>query len=78
VKTRLPAHLLPRSKPPDRCERNRCTPVKNGQGHLQYYETFAAFQRAILECLRETQGKHKDQLATLLTLHFQVVKNETS
>jgi len=52
--------------------------VKKECLYSKYYETFAAFKGAILECLREAQGKHKDQLATLLTLHFQVVKNETS
>ncbi len=51
--------------------------VKKECVYSKYYETFAAFKRAILECLRETQGKHKDKLATLLTLNFQVVENET-
>jgi len=52
--------------------------VKKECLYSKYYETFAAFKSAILECLRETQGKHKDKLATLLTLNFQVLENETS
>jgi transposase len=51
--------------------------VKKECLYSQYYETFAAFKSAILECLQETQGKHKDKLAPLLTLNFQGVENET-
>jgi transposase len=47
--------------------------VKRECLYSKYYETFAAFKEAILECLRETQGKHKDKLTTLLTLNFEVV-----
>ena len=37
----------------------------------KYYATKEAFQRAILECLAETDGKHKEKLESLMTLKFQ-------
>jgi len=51
--------------------------VKQECLYSKYYATFALFQQAILECLAETQGKHKQKLASLLTLKFQTFENET-
>jgi transposase len=51
--------------------------VKQECLYSEYYETFALFKQAILDCLAETQGKHKLKLASLLTLNFQTFENET-
>jgi len=51
--------------------------VKQECLYSEYYETFALFKQAILDCLAETQGKHKQKLASLLTLKFQTFENET-
>lgn len=51
--------------------------VKKECLYSEYYETFALFQEAILDCLAETQGKHKQKLASLLTIKFQTFENET-
>jgi transposase len=37
----------------------------------RYYEDFARFQGAIVECLEGVEGKHKAAIASLLTLNFQ-------
>ena len=41
----------------------------------RYYEDFARFKAAIVECLEEIDGKHKDAIASLLTLNFQTFDN---
>jgi transposase len=50
--------------------------VKQECLYSEYYETFALFKQAILDCLAETQGKHKQKLTSLLTLNFQTFENE--
>jgi transposase len=50
--------------------------VKKECLYCEYYETFADFKAAILACLDEAQGKHKQKLASLLTLNFQTFENE--
>ena len=37
----------------------------------RYYEDFARFKAAIVECLEEVEGKHREAIASLLTLKFQ-------
>jgi transposase len=37
-----------------------------------YYSSFASFKNAIVNCLVQTNTKHKSALATLLTLKFQM------
>jgi len=49
--------------------------VKDTCLYSTYYTTFADFKHAISGCLSETNGKHKQQLKTLLTLKFQSFKN---
>lgn len=51
--------------------------VKKECLYSKYYADFACFKKAILECLSETQNKHKAKLASLLTLHFQTFQSET-
>jgi transposase len=51
--------------------------VKKDCLYSKYYESFALFKQAILGCLAETQGKHQQKLASLLTLNFQTFENET-
>jgi len=51
--------------------------VKKECLYSKYDETFALFKQAILDCLAETQGKHRQKLASLLTLKFQTFENET-
>jgi transposase len=41
----------------------------------RYYEDFARFKEAIVECLDGTEGKHKEAIASLLTLNFQTFDN---
>lgn len=49
--------------------------VKDECLYSTYDTTFNDFKQAILGCLKETDGKHKYQLQTLLTLKFQSFKN---
>ena len=49
--------------------------VKDTCLYSTYYTTFADFKQSISGCLSETNGKHKQQLKTLLTLKFQTFKN---
>jgi hypothetical protein len=49
--------------------------VKDTCLYSTYYTTFVDFKRSISVCLSETNGKHKQQLKTLLTLKFQTFKN---
>jgi len=44
------------------------TPLKN----TSYYEKFPAFKAAISKCLDETMTTYKSDLASLLTLRFQL------
>ena len=39
--------------------------------YAKYYEDFAQFKQAIEACLAETDGIHKEELATLCSLKFQ-------
>jgi transposase len=39
------------------------------------YEDFARFKAAIVECLQGVEGKHKDAIASLLTLNFQTFED---
>ena len=41
----------------------------------RYYEDFARFKAAIVECLEGVEGKHKAAIASLLTLNFQTFEN---
>ena len=43
--------------------------------YAKYYEDFAQFKHAIETCLSETDGVHKEELATLCSLKFQSFKN---
>jgi transposase len=45
--------------------------------YSKYYETFADFKQAIVDCLADTQTKHKQTLTSLLTLEFQTFENAT-
>jgi transposase len=45
--------------------------VKKGVLTCRYYEDFARFKAAIVECLEGVEGKHKPAIASLLTLNFQ-------
>jgi transposase len=45
--------------------------VKKEVLSCRYYEDFARFQAAIVECLEGTEGKPKDAIASLLTLNSQ-------
>ena len=40
-----------------------------------YYTDFSAFKSAITDCLNESDGKHKADLDTLLTLNFQTFED---
>jgi len=51
--------------------------VKKKCLYSAYYETFSDFQNAIVNCIAETDGKHKQEFASLLTLKFQTFENET-
>lgn len=48
--------------------------VKKPCLYSKYYEDHLAFQRAILECIAQAPDKHKEALASLLTLQFQSFK----
>jgi transposase len=41
----------------------------------RYYGDFARFKAAIIECLEQVEGKHRDAIASLLTLKFQTFDN---
>lgn len=45
--------------------------------YSKYYETFVDFKKAIVECIADTQVKHKQALSSLLTLKFQTFENAT-
>jgi transposase len=49
--------------------------VKREALYGRYQATFAAFQAAIEETLNQLSTKHKDKLASLMTLNFQVFDN---
>src|SRR3954470_501453 len=41
----------------------------------RYYGDFARFKAAIIECLEQVEGKHREAIASLLTLKFQTFDN---
>jgi transposase len=41
----------------------------------RYHEDFTRFKAAIVECLEQVEGKHKEAIASLLTLKFQTFDN---
>ena len=41
----------------------------------RYYEDFARFKEAIMDCLEGVEGKHKASIRSLITLRFQTFKN---
>ena len=45
--------------------------VKKECLYSKYYEKFGLFKNAIVDCLAEADGKHKQKLSSLLTLNFQ-------
>jgi transposase len=45
--------------------------VKKEVMSCRYYEDFAGFKAAIVECLNGVGGKHKSSIQSLLTLNFQ-------
>ena len=45
--------------------------VKKKTLNAKYYENFAAFKAAIMTCIADAPTKHKAELDSLLTLHFQ-------
>jgi hypothetical protein len=45
--------------------------VKKECLYSKYYEKFEPFKKAIIDCLAEADGKHKQKLSSLLTLNFQ-------
>jgi transposase len=49
--------------------------VKRAALYRRYHATFADFQAAIQDTLSQLSTKHKDKLASLMTLHFQVFDN---
>lgn len=51
--------------------------VKKKCLYSKYYENFPDFKQAILDCIDEADGAHKEELASLLTLKFQTFENET-
>jgi transposase len=52
--------------------------VKKQCLYSKYYADFAAFTRAIEECLANTQTTHKSALSSLLTLNFQSFREAQS
>lgn len=48
--------------------------VKKQCLYSHYYADFASFKAAIVQCLSETDTRHKSALASLLTLRFQVFR----
>ena len=49
--------------------------VKRAALYGRYHATFADFQAAIRDTLSQVSTKHKDKLASLMTLNFQVFDN---
>ncbi len=49
--------------------------VKKEVLSCRYYEDFARFKAAIVECLDQVEGKHSEAIASLLTLKFQTFDN---
>lgn len=49
--------------------------VKKKCLYSKFYDNFADFKASILGCLNEMQGKHRDELRSLLTLKFQTFEN---
>jgi transposase len=49
--------------------------VKKEVLSCQYYEDFAQFKAAIVECLEGIEGKHRDAISSLLTLNFQTFED---
>ncbi|MCI0564063.1 MAG: IS630 family transposase [Nitrososphaera sp.] len=49
--------------------------VKKKCLYSEYYETFTDFSQAIVDCIAETEGEYKQELASLLTLKFQTFEN---
>ena len=49
--------------------------VKKEVLSCRYYEDFARFKAAIVECLEGVEGKHKAAITSLLTLNFQTFEN---
>ncbi len=47
--------------------------VKKQCLYATYYSDFAAFQKAILECLEQSSHQHRQALKSLLTLRFQTL-----
>ncbi len=43
--------------------------------YSEYYETFTDFKLAIVDCIAQTDGIYKQELAGLLTLKFQTFEN---
>lgn len=49
--------------------------VKKQCLYSKYYADFGSFKTAIVDCLAETAGEHKDALDSLLSLRFQLFQN---
>ncbi len=49
--------------------------VKKEVLSCRYYEDFARFKAAIIECLEQVEGTHSEAIASLLTLKFQTFDN---
>lgn len=49
--------------------------VKKKALYSKYYDTFPAFKAAISECLNKIGTEYKEDLAGLMTLKFQTLKN---
>lgn len=49
--------------------------VKKKVLYSQYYQTFADFRQAILNCISKADGEYKQELTSLLTLNFQTFEN---
>lgn len=49
--------------------------VKKKSLYCKYYEKFPCFKTAINECLENCEGKYKNEICSLMTLKFQVLKN---
>ncbi len=51
--------------------------VKNKCLYSTYYEKFPDFKQAISDCIAESNGKYRQELASLLTLKFQTFESVT-
>ena len=49
--------------------------VKKKCLYSKFYDNFSDFKASILGCLDEMQGKHRDEIRSLLTLKFQTFEN---